>query len=72
MQSRAFCFCGAGFSLRVLVEARLNAWSGQMRKFNSGRANWDFGLNEDRRVGRVPGYPQPKPRVRQFLAVIEQ
>ena len=43
-----------------------------MREFDSRGAEWDFGLDENRCVGRVLGNPQPKPRVGQFLAVIEQ
>ena len=44
----------------------------QMCEFNSSGAKWDFRLDQDRRVDRVLGNPQPKPRVSQFLAVIEQ
>ena len=43
-----------------------------MREFDSRGAKWNFGLDEDRSVGRVLGNPQPQPRVGQFLAVIEQ
>src|SRR6266851_202610 len=47
-------------------------YSRQMREFNSRGAKWDFGFDEDGRVGPVLGNPQPQPRVSQFLAVIEQ
>jgi len=43
-----------------------------MREFNASGAKWDFRLDQDRRVDRVLGNPQPKPRVSQFLAMIEQ
>src|SRR5258708_32741104 len=47
-------------------------YSRQMREFNSRGAKWDFGFDEDGRVGPVLGNPQPQPRVGQFLTMIEQ
>ena len=38
--------------------------SRQVREFDSRGAKWDFGFDENGRVGRISGEPQPQPRVR--------
>src|SRR5579863_7838662 len=43
-----------------------------MCEFNSRCAKWNFGLDEYRNVGLIPGDPQPKFRVGLFLAMIEE